>query len=267
MENQLTIFHYWIMTASAVSLFVSFVALLISWVNARRTNASVLRILKASGHTTCEARRSADSAEPLLESHRFAVWVNNLGLPLHDVRVWLRLVCKDGSGTMCIEMTRYAMDDEHVVHTRGELGKGMVGMFEIRSDDKCMKHFRLPPVETDRYLDIEAAGYNVQSFRIGGWRDKLAADWNRVAYRINRRFDKRGTTHTGRAWLKPGNMLPVFRDVDSSLRYFLASLPRQSKHDGGRPPKAPASHENSERHEPHPAPDGRHRQSDRHTGV
>jgi len=251
MGNEFTIFHYWIMAVSATSLAVAFVALLISWVNARRTNASVLRIIEASGHSSFNARPSTSVPGTPPESYRFAVWVKNLGLPLHQVKSWLRIASKDGSGTIRIEMTRYSLANGHAMRDDGELGKGMVGRFEVRSEDRWMTCFRLPPVETQRYLDIDAAGYRVQSFRIGGWRDGLAKSWNRLAYRINRRFDKRVKTHAGESRLKPGNVLPILRDVDSRLSYFFACLARQNKHDDARPPQRSPSGEDAQSQDPH----------------
>jgi hypothetical protein len=221
MGKGMTFLQCWTITVSAISLCVSFLALVISWVSAKRTNAAVLRIVDANGYT--------HSCASVLESHRFTVWLRNLGLPLQDVMLWLRIVRKDGSGSTRFEMTQYSMRDDHAIRDQADFSKGMVGRFELRSEDACMGSFGMPAVATARYLDVEAAGYDVQSFRVGGWHERLAARWNRLAGRINPRFNKIITAHNGQERLRPGNVLPVFRDLDWRLNYFLQAIARAEK--------------------------------------
>ena len=221
MGDEMKVFQCLTMAFSAIGLLVSATALVISWVNARRTNAVVLQIVDAAGYT--------HSSESVSESHRFAVWMRNLGLPLRQVTLHLRLVREDGSGSESIEMTRYSIRDDRAIRDHADFSKGMVGKFEIRSEDIVMLGFNAPDVATVRYLDIEAAGYNVQSFRVGGWRGRAVARWNRLARAVNSRFDKIVTTHKGEERSKPGNVLPVLLDVNWWLSYFLRETARRGR--------------------------------------
>jgi len=159
MNDDLNFFQLWIMVVSAISLCTSFVALFVSWISARRTNASVVRLLDCSGYTHCSAS--------VPESHRFQIVLRNLGLPLQDVRVGILIVRKDGGGSINFVMTQYSMRDGSLIRASGEFTKGMVAKFELRSEDPYMATFTPPPCRTTRYLIVEAGSYNRISLMAG----------------------------------------------------------------------------------------------------
>ena len=164
-------------------------------------------------------------------SHRFAVTVKNLGLPLHEPRLSLVLTNKDGSGTLRIDLARCSVETGEIVANRAELAKGMVALFEVRPDtfrlgfaESIRRH-----MESDRYMDIYDSGFLVQTFRIGGWRDRIGTRWNRFAHSINWRFNRKVTTNDGRELLKVGAILPTLRNWQSGVDYFLDSFQEERR--------------------------------------
>ena len=205
---------------STTSLIVSLVALLISWVNARRTNASVLRVL--------EVRSYGQSSRPNLFriSRRLAVYLKKLGLPLHEPQLALILRWKDGSGTAKIELARYSIQTGEPIANCAQLAKGMVALFEVRSDSRNKQFLEsvCSRLSDRSWLEIYDSGYLVQSFRVGGWRDYVGAKWNHIAWQINRRFDRRFKMADGSAAVKLGAIVPKLRNWQWGVDCFFKEI-------------------------------------------
>jgi hypothetical protein len=217
MAEKLTFFNYWTMSISAVSLMVSLTALIISVMNLRRANTAILRILDVHGYSN--ATRPAFN----VLSHRLAMYVRNLGVPLHDVKLKLVLSATDGSGTLSIALGRYSIDEKELQEDRAELAKGMVGLFEARSEKypptfiEGLKRHR----EGKRSLEIYDCGYLIQTIRIGGWRDWFGSRWNRIAHTVNSRLNRTVIADDGHEMFKEGALVPTMRNWNAGVNYFL----------------------------------------------
>lgn len=199
---------------------MSLVALLISWTNAKRTNLSVLRIIEVCGYT----RGSIHSKG--VRSHRLSVLVKNLGLPLYDPNFLLQLTAPDDSGTLSIEMPKCSISSEAPINQPGELAKGMVVKFGVCSDKlskECASRI-LAFCGGRQELQILDCGYLVQTFPIGGWRDRIGAKWNFLAGRTNRKFDRIIKANDGHKMLKLGKVLPTLRNYQWGVDCFLKDI-------------------------------------------
>jgi hypothetical protein len=197
---------------SAVSLAVCALCLVIALAEMAHNNRVILKVLSCES-TYIQSLRE-NKSQPFWE---FKIRLRNQGISLYDPLM-----------ALCFRDSREAASCTFPIKRRDgreqeprEFARGMIAEFYLRSSELTpadmpmlgmLKDFQFQEAE----LVVASQGYTVHRIRMGGFRDRLATRWNRLAYKVNKRFDrvKDGVVHSG-------HVLPIYLAIASKLSDFI----------------------------------------------
>jgi hypothetical protein len=212
------------------SLVVALLALWIGYANYRRNNFAVIRLRACS----CSYTRSLlENAGQLFGQLR--VEIQNLGIPLHNVALWLRFNYKDAPGNYSYELR--AGDQSGL--REGQFVKGAIAEFSLKSYpfdkvDVAIISKLEDPRKQRASLRLFADGFLVWEHRLDRWWAPLKRRWNSVAMRINRLFTRRmGTNAEGIPVVKEYTVLPTFAVPSWGVAQFAEYIRKRANSEPG----------------------------------
>lgn len=218
----MTLFHYWVMTAGAISSLAGMIGILIAFRVMRVNTRHVIRVHDVRSSMS-EGIRHGLRIE-------FMIQLKCVGLPVPSPKVLLQFQSSDGWGSKSYALSPF----DHKLEQRTErrpLERGAIGTYAIAlpydfASPDTMKwtlisDFR-DPRRQNACIEVYSEEFLVQTIGIR-WYEGLKEWWENLAYRINRRFDKHTTAPSGAPGLIPGRVVPVFR---YRFRFALDELAR-----------------------------------------
>jgi hypothetical protein len=204
-----------------VACILALMAFAFAWRVERRNNTSVVKIL----HCTGGRRSSANENDFKMYTH-FTILLRNLGISLHSPAVGITFGPIGGDACVSILLKRTDETPDGI----SEFARGMIAEFSFKSYELSDKTKDLlasleDPAKQDARLLVYSQGYLSRQVRIGGWKDRISAAWNDLAYRIERLIDRRaGRNDIVRDTLKLCRFLPTFGTLNSPLATFTDAL-------------------------------------------
>lgn len=216
---------------------IALVALVLAYISYRATAEIWLRLIEVNGG----AKSSADEHDWDMFDY-FTVVIQNDGLPLHDVSVWLCFDTVD-DGTNRFQMPRVQYAKTHKgVDGPSDLAQGMAARYMLKSY-QIREHGKKLLAEIDGVrrrnarLIVCAQDHRVFEFRL--WQRFYGVKgWlNRMAYWINSCFDRVHITKDGRELHKEGSIIPTF-NTESQFRTecFIEAFQREESRETKSPP-------------------------------
>lgn len=214
-------------------------ALLVAALAYRSSCRIWLQLLEVRGHS--ETNVEVRNGELF---HQFDVAIRNLGITLHDVKVYLWFRDIDG-GSWQIELKRVEFGRRHKeVSNDTAFQQGMVAAFALSSFDPTLTRHgghgismlrQLDdPKKRDAQLRVYSQEYLVYKFRLWHRFYGLKTTWNRFAYRVNSMFDRKVVVSDGGERLKLGKVLPKCNtDSQFRLEYFVQQAVSSSRKSSG----------------------------------
>lgn len=155
---------------------IALVALWIAFRESWRNNRSVVRVIE------CHISYRKLNGPPTVK-----IAIQNLGISLHNVSLWLRYECGDPASYCGTPFRRRRSEG----CSSDEFSKGMIAEFEVDVDDMdFLQHQSLwvasKPCSRNHALEVRSQGYTVKSIPLsGGWRLRAVGWWNRFAHTVN----------------------------------------------------------------------------------
>lgn len=202
---------------------LAILALWVSYTNYRRSNHAVVRVQNCE----CSFRSSVDENGGQLFAH-FRVRLQNLGIPLHDLRMSLNFRGQDGSGRWSIPLRT----DGAETLRAGQFAKGMITEFSFRSyqltaADVALLATLLDARRQAAALTLFAGGFWAWEYRLDGWDVPVKRAWNRLAGWLNGLISWRvGTNREGHPIVWYFTPLPVFLLPYRQADQFVTHLSR-----------------------------------------
>ena len=204
-----------------LALAVALVAIWFTWMETRRNNRTILKVLDCKG----SSEMSIETQGRIVD--KFEIWIQNRGISLHGVAVAMSFTPKDGCGRCNLPLRRsskYDMDDSP------EFARGMVGKFylksnEIREEDMFWFRMLKNPTTQDTKLNVYSQDYLAYSLRIGGFKEKAKSKWNRFAFWFNNLFThEHGKNPEGMPIIHMPEILPHFVTIENAIVYFIDQM-------------------------------------------
>jgi len=237
-----------------VALIVSVIALWLTWLESRRNNFPIVKI------RTCRGIKSLSRQHGWQESPEFVIALHNRGISLWDIKVYLEFLDEHLICSGSYDMSPRSRNEEQCVglvplisqptpeKCPVEFARGMIAEFEITSQ----KHY--PGVTSESFfayfsqledarkqrarITIHSQDFQVCSILISGVCDRLKGRWNRLADKINSRFNKMIENPYGNSgqeildnapFLIPGKILPTFLTLEDKLMAFVWYVRQQQQ--------------------------------------
>lgn len=196
-----------------LSLIVALLALYIARSNYRRSNYVIVRVLNCELSTSYAAGGGAKT--------QFKVFVQNVGIPIHNIQMVLGFHGPGYCGWCSVPMK--AGDSE----TReGQFAKGAITDFSLSLDEldlagqSFMSTFDHTGMQTAT-LTLYADKYRVWEYRLHGFRRKLKRLWNRLGEKVNHKLKRKvGPGAFGKGVFKFYTILPPLVDPAQKLWEF-----------------------------------------------
>ena len=199
---------------------LALIALTVAAVAYRASCCIWLKLLSVSGGAT-----STVEVPNLDFFNHLDILIRNLGIPLHDVKVWLCFDCEDGD-LYQIEFRQVQHKKPYrEVHNDAVFQQGMVGAYSLRSYDfdenhdyglKLIRKLNHPRKRNAR-IRIYSQAFLVWEIRIWQRFYWLKLKWNSLAHWVNSKFNRKFICSDGRELLKEGKVLPTF-NTNSNFR-------------------------------------------------
>jgi hypothetical protein len=211
-----------------LALVVGIVAIWFVWQETRRNNTAIVRVTECDG--ACH--------ESVYENNRqffqqLRIKVQNQGISLWNMGIAIRFQL-EGSGSMTFHLSPHCDEQSPPpVEPTGpvEFARGMIAEYSIKSYKLTL------PGSVETLLQLKDAGKQQAeicvfsqgnlacTIRVGGRWERIKACWNRMAFRINTRFDKTIERPNGPCpLLIPGKILPTFFVLEYALVNFIRGL-------------------------------------------
>ncbi len=219
----MTAFHYWVMTAGAISSFAGVASLFIAFRVMRVNTRHLCRLHDVSASFSGHVKYG--------QQIMFVVRLKCVGLPLQSPKVCLRFRSSDNWGSKSYKLTTYDYEVEEPVSAtameRGSMGTfAIVLPYDFSSLESGAKHIISDfndPARQNARIEVFSDEYLVQTIRADQWYEWFKKRWNHLAFRVNSRFDKHVKTPEGNPRVVPGRILPAFKFC---LRFHLESFAR-----------------------------------------
>jgi hypothetical protein len=217
-----------------MALVVGIVAIWFVWRETRRSNTAIVKV------TECEGSCCRSVYENNCQFfQRLRVKVQNQGISLWNMGIAIRFQL-DGGGNMTFHLSRH-FDEEspEPVEPTGpvEFARGMIAEYSSKSYKFTPRGgaeglLRLKDARKQKAEICVFSQCNLAcTIRVGGRWERLKACWNRLAYRINTRFDKTVERPNGPCpLLIPGKILPTFFVLEYGLANFIRGLREEFDH-------------------------------------
>lgn len=199
-----------------IAVFIALLALYFTIRESRRNGCAILSVTACRWETRMGRAVATDGMESLL-----ILRVRNLGAPLSGFGAAIDFNSPEG-GSFHIPF-RIEPSPGPAVFMRGMEVECVMSNLRDASNLVCLDLLR--SVRDQRtFVSFYAGGYLVHRRRVGGWVDRVAEVWNRFAYQINRRFDRRRLTPSGKPLLHPGEVCLPRVEVARHVADFVSSV-------------------------------------------
>ncbi len=255
------------------ALVVSVVALWLTWLESRRNNSPIVKV------KACRGNRSLSRQHGWQEAQEFVIALHNRGISLWDMKVYLEFRGEQIIGGGAYEMTPRSKSEGQFVRSvpviaeptpekhPAEFARGMIAEFEITSrklypgvtsEDFVAWFSQLTDARKQRArITIHSQDFQVCAIPVCGLWDRLLGRWsrllwNRLASRVNSRFDKVIENPYGSCgqpeldnapMLIPGKVLPTFLTLEHQLMAFVWYVRQQKQQPAEQQPTKPQNQE------------------------
>jgi hypothetical protein len=210
----------------------------------RNQRAIILRILEVD---SCAARNETE--DPAKMDWEFRVVIQNVGIPLHSVRLCIVFRPRGGGGSVAVPLYRYsAITNSLLADKDAEFAHGMVGDFRLRTNWIGHKELELlgaleDPIAQEARLCLYSEGcYLANAWKIGVGLDNAKRRWNEMAGRLNPPFNPWiNPKGAGEPSLKPDHVLRHMPTLYGSVLQFTAAARELQKTSGAEPRNVPKS--------------------------
>ena len=161
--------------------------------------------------------------------HQYSVTLKNLGIPIHEMSVFLRFDEVDTEKS--VQMQPVVYNQRHVdLLMPAELSQGMICKFTLRSYvpwiEGSFSEFDCVGRSKAR-LAIISQGCLLAEIPLWCRFYRLKSLWNRISYRTNSMFDRRHVRKDGSTMLRRSKIVPSFNtDKHSRLERFCVNVNR-----------------------------------------
>ena len=251
------------------ALVVSVVALWLTWLESQRNNSPIVKVKACRGYKELSCQ---SGPQP---SQEFVIALHNRGISLWDMKVYLEFRGENLIGGGAYEMSPRSKSERPLVRLGpltteptpekhpAEFARGMIAEFEITSrklypgvtiEDFVAWFSQLTDARRQQArITIHSQDFQVCAIPVCGLWDRLMGRWsrllwNRLASRINSRFDKVIENPYGSCgqpeldnapMLIPGKVLPTFLTLEHQLMAFAWYVRQQKQQPAGQQPTEP----------------------------
>jgi len=203
------------------ALFVSVMALWITYTESRRNNSAIVKIIECASSLSASLYESNG-----MPFYKFVIAFRNKGICLNDVHVVLEF--RDANGTGWLQ-SRIPNDDESAMG-QADFARGMIGKFAYKShrmkrfDTEFLLHL-IDAKKQNARISIYSQGYLAASFRVGGLCNAIKHAWNRFAFAVNSKLTRKvGKAPEGHDIVRGYTVLPSFVLVEDKIMGFIGNL-------------------------------------------
>jgi hypothetical protein len=203
-----------------LSLIVALLALYIARSNYIRSNYVTVWVRDCKT-TTSYARDEGPRT-------RFTVYVQNVGIPIHNLRMVLGFYGPGYCGWCKVPMKADGTDDVRA----GQFAKGAIAAFSLvleqldLAGQSMLSTFDKTGMNTAT-LTLYADKYRVWDYRLHGVRWRFKKFWNRLGDRVNHRFKRKiGPGAYGKGVWKEYTILPQLVDPAQKVWEFSRQVPK-----------------------------------------
>jgi hypothetical protein len=208
-----------------MALFVAALALWLTIREIKRNNCVILDIRECEGSTCQQAGENNCQF-----FHYLKVLIRNDGITLFNVQLALTYQLPKYGGGMSVHFQR--KDDNSL--EQNTFSRGMIAEFHLKSYlydpftiDRLIKLENL--VKQNARLRVYSQGYLAKEIRISTLWDRLKLKWNKLAYRMNGKFEKVIQPEGEKVPLIISRkVLPVFKTLTDQVMYFISELKRDA---------------------------------------
>lgn len=215
-----------------ITVVTALASIWIAWAEARRNN----RVMTSVRSCRTSFIQSYENNERPFA--RFELVIQNRGICLHDVSVSLVFHPRGEPETAQVPLFPLG-GARDAARARGELAKGMslkcqLISYRMSETDKQMLAMLADEHSCDARILVYSQGYLAAAIQLNSQWSRGRAVWNKFAYLVNSRLDRRRTSPGGTEYIRAGTLIPRFPEVESQLLEFARDLqPERSRQQAG----------------------------------